>query len=123
MFPTLLVQIAEEDSVPCIEDSDYEEFEEQVFRDLEEYRRRKGEDPAEDAEFVIKYRRLEEATVMCHGCWEGNVLRREVSRKADDEWTKTLTNLPKFANSCMIGTTSISRNAVRIILHLLMKQP
>ena len=78
---------------------DYEEFEEQVFRDLEEYQAaQKGEDPAEDAEFVIKYRRLEEATVMCHGCWKDNRAKAyKFLAKRNDEWTKDpLTNLPKI---------------------------
>jgi hypothetical protein len=78
---------------------DYEEFEEQVFRDLEEYQAaQKGEEPEEDAEFVIKYRRLEDATVMCHGCWKDNRAKAGgyLSRNKETWMADPLANLPKI---------------------------
>lgn len=78
---------------------DYEEFEEQVFRDAEEYQAsQKGEDPEEDAEYVIRYRRLEEATVMCHGCWKDNrVKASKFLLKNKETWSADpLSNLPKI---------------------------
>lgn len=78
---------------------EYEEFEEQIFRDLEEYQAaKKGEDPEEDAEYAIRYRRLNEPEVMCHRCW---VPQREKAtnflQKKMDVWkTDPLTNMPKI---------------------------
>lgn len=82
-----------------LEIPDYEEYEEQVFRDLEEYQAaKKGEEPEEDAEFVVKYRRLEEPKVMCHRCWIGNREKASVYlEKKIPEWTSDpLTHLPKI---------------------------
>lgn len=76
---------------------DYEEYEEQVFRDLEEYQAaKKGEDPEEDAEYIIKYRRLNEATVMCHACWVDNRKKAVgyLTKKMTDWSVDPLSNLP-----------------------------
>lgn len=75
-----------------LEYPDYEEYEEQVFRDLEEYQAaKKGEEPEEDAEFIVKYRRLSEPEVMCHKCW---VIQREKAvkflNKHKDNWSADL---------------------------------
>tara|TARA_B100000902_G_C26779713_1_gene654448 strand:+ start:120 stop:590 length:471 start_codon:yes stop_codon:yes gene_type:complete len=77
-----------------LEYPDYEEYEEQVFRDREEYQAaQRGDDPEEDAEYVIRYKRLSEPEVMCHKCW---VLQREKAsnffNKNANKWQQDMPN-------------------------------
>ena len=77
-----------------LEYPDYEEYEEQVFRDREEFQAaQRGDDPDEDAEYVIRYKRLSEPEVMCHKCW---VMQREKAinylSKNTNKWSEDMPN-------------------------------
>ena len=86
-----------------LEYPDYEEFEEEIPEELQEYQGRKKFDDEEDPEVIIRYRRLTEPEVMCHRCW---VQHREKAvtflNKNKDKWFEDLathmTKVRKFLN-------------------------
>ena len=52
-----------------LEYPDYEEYEEEIPEELQEYQGRKKFEADEDPQVIIKYQRLNEPTVICHRCW------------------------------------------------------
>lgn len=86
-----------------LEYPDYEEFEEEIPEELQEFQGRKKFDDDEDPEVIIRYRRLTEPEVMCHRCW---VQHREKAvtflNKNKDKWDEdiaiNMTKIRKFLN-------------------------
>ena len=52
-----------------LEYPDYEEYEEEIPEELQEFQGRKKFENDEDPQVIIKYQRLNEPTVICHKCW------------------------------------------------------
>ena len=51
-----------------LEYPDYEEFEEEIPEEFQEYQGRKKHEE-EEPQILIRYRRLNDPTVICHKCW------------------------------------------------------
>ena len=74
-----------------LEYPDYEEFEEEIPEEMQEFQGRKKQEN-EEPEVLIRYRRLNDPTVVCHKCW----LKQKAKaiaylNKHSEMWTSDLT--------------------------------
>ena len=100
-----------------LEYPDYEEYEEEIPEELQEYQGRKKFEADEDPQVIIKYQRLNEPTVICHRCW---VIQRDKAtaylNKNLKNWTADIpthiTKARKFVKDWQYFDFSGTRNVV-----------
>jgi hypothetical protein len=80
-----------------LEYPDYEEYEEEIPEELQDYQGRKKKEE-EEPEIIIKYEQLNEPTVICHKCWvKQRVKACDFLDKQGNEWNENFTVLlPKI---------------------------
>ena len=100
-----------------LEYPDYEEYEEEIPEELQEYQGRKKFETDEDPQVIIKYQRLNEPTVICHKCWVKNrdkavaYLNQHLANRMEDLPTH-ITKARKFLKDWQYFDFSGLRNTV-----------
>ncbi len=100
-----------------LEYPDYEEYEEEIPEELQEYQGRKKFETDEDPQVIIKYQRLNEPTVICHRCWVKQrekaitYLHKNLANWMDDIPTH-ITKARKFVKDWQYFDFSGTRNIV-----------
>ena len=76
-----------------LELAQYEEYEELIEDELEEFQGRKKVEEEKEPEFIIKYALVEDPVVLCHKCWVKK--KASFTRALDTNYTLWVENMPE----------------------------